>query len=143
MKHNIETVRVLRRYRDAREKYQTSQRELEEIETMINGLSVDYSKQKVQTSPEADKLADMVDRLHSLREKCFRTGEKAVKEMEQTKELIDKVDNALLHDVLSRRYISCQKWETIAVAKGYSWEGIHKLHRQAVEEVEKIRRCDE
>lgn len=98
----------------------------------------------MKSSPEADKLANTIDRLHRLRLKCYETSEDAVIIIEEIKKVIDKIEDEKLHELLSRRYILCQRWETIAYemkradGKGYSWEGIHKLHRKALDEVKEI-----
>lgn len=41
-------------------------------------------------------------------------------------------------DVLYHRYIKLHKWEEICVMLNYSWNGIHSIHRRALNTVESI-----
>ena len=40
----------LKKYKDASKKYNRSKRELEELETLLESVSVDYTKTKVKSS---------------------------------------------------------------------------------------------
>lgn len=141
MKQNDDVAKKLQVYINAKRDFLIAKRELEECETMINHLAVDYSREKVKKSPEADKLADTIDKLHRLRKRCYEKSAIAVEKIDEISSVIDGVKDSKLHELLSRRYILCQRWETIAYemkhtdGKSYSWEGIHKLHRKALQEV--------
>lgn len=53
--------------------------------------------------------------------------------MEEIKQFIAQLDDALLEDILIRRYIQHQRWEQIAVALRYTWRNIHTLHIKALD----------
>lgn len=40
--------------------------------------------------------------------------------------------------VLYERYISLHKWEEICILLHYSWNGVHHVHRRALEKVEMV-----
>ena len=127
----------LRKYRKAKEAYFTAKAELEECETMIIGLGVDYTKERVQRSQEADKLGEIIDRLSLLRSKSIEAAEIAAKDMETVKELIHEVKDERKRDILVRYYLQGMTWEQIAVEKKLSWTHLHRLHGEALEELSK------
>ena len=122
-------------FREARWEFERSQRELEEIESMIEGLSFDYSKPRVTSTPEQDKFSKMIDRLVKIREKCVKQGAEASLKMTDIKELIDSVEDARGREILSRRYISCQHWNTIAYEMRTDRRWLFTLHDREVEKL--------
>lgn len=118
----------LKSYTQAKREYERLMRLLEETETRIQGLSIDYSKAKVQSSPDPDKLAKAIDKLSSIRKQCIDMAYESSKRMESVLNFINKIEDSRLKDLLTRRYIHDQTWERIAYEMGYSWTGIHKLH---------------
>lgn len=124
----------LKTFREAKRKYEAVRIQLEECETMITSVNFDYSKERVQTSPEMDKLADVIDRLSYLRNRCIEQADEAVRCMEEVKMLIDCVDGRM-RDLLTRRYIKGETWERIAVETNRSWNSTHRLHRQALKKI--------
>ena len=122
----------LRAYKSAKKRYESLRLRLEECETMLTSLSIDYSREKVQSTPDPDKLAAALDNLARVRMECIDGAHEAVRAMEDAVGLIDTVGQGVLHELLTRRYICCQTWESIAVDMHYSWHGIHQLHKRAL-----------
>lgn len=52
--------------------------------------------------------------------------------------IIDKIENSECLDLIYKRYIHNKNWNTIADEMKYSEKHIHKIHRRALKEVEKI-----
>ena len=119
-------------FRDARRDFERSKRELEEVETMIQGLSIDYSKPRVTSSQEPDSLAKAIDELIRIRNKCAAQGEEAVNCMKDVVGLIHSVKDVRGKEILSRRYISCQHWNTIAYEMRTDRRWIIRLHDREV-----------
>ena len=122
----------LKAFKSARLRYESLRLQLEECEAMLTSISIDYSREKVQSTPELDKLAAAMDRLSRLRLECIKQAHEAVRTMEDAKALIDTVEQGQLHELLTRRYIRGQTWEVIAVEMHYSWRGVHKMHLRAL-----------
>ena len=130
-----EIKELLRGYQRAKSAYLLARMQLEECEVMLLGLGVDYSKERVQSMPQADKLGDIMDRLGRLRQIYLDTGVAAGDAMEATQGLVNGVRDPLLKEVLVRRYLVGQTWERIAVEMHYSWQHVHKLHSRALGEL--------
>ena len=120
--------------RKSKRKYDTVRRELEEIETMIQSITVDYSKPRVQGSKDTD-VSQMIDKLSLTREKCIAELGVYVTNMTTAKNLIDKVQNDKGREVLSRRYILCQKWEDIAEDMPIDFSYAFDVHNKAIKEI--------
>lgn len=51
---------------------------------------------------------------------------------------IAQIDDARYRTLLTARYVSYKTWEQIAVELNYSWRQVHRLHGQALQEMERI-----
>lgn len=56
----------------------------------------------------------------------------------ETLDLIYKLEDWRLREVLKRRYVDMKSFEQIAVSLGYGWRNIMKLHKKGLTEVETI-----
>jgi DNA-directed RNA polymerase specialized sigma24 family protein len=48
---------------------------------------------------------------------------------------IDALDDSTLRRLMRLRYIEGKRWEVIAVEMGYSWAGVHKIHKKALKKI--------
>lgn len=117
----------LRGYRDAQRRLETAERELEEFEAKIENITVDYSKPRVSGSQNKD-VADVIDKLRQMHERINNEWLEASRRIIEVKEIINTFDDARAVEILSRRYISCQHWETISYEMRYSREHLIRLH---------------
>lgn len=124
------------RYLQAKEEYERLERQIEEIETRIQGLRVDYSKVKVQTSPNNDKIIEALDELNKLHREAVDKQAEQVSTMQEILKIIDGINDALLRDIMQQRYIEGRSWEEIAQEKNYSWRHIQRLHKEAKEKIQ-------
>ena len=124
--------------------YVETKREIKIIEEKI-----EYLKEK-KTSIKSMTISDMPrsggntenDRLGALlgeiEELIDIYNEKQIKLMKQQKKIedtIEQLDNAIERNIMRLRYLEGHKWENICVEVGYSWEGIHKVHRRILNKI--------
>lgn len=123
----------LNRYQDARERYNSARAKLEETENLITGISIDYSKDRVQASPKSwDRIGDLIDRLTELR-KVFRDEAwQAIKEMDETVNFIQKVGDGRLESILVKKYILGETWEKIGSDLGFTERHLFRLQDEAI-----------
>ena len=127
-----EILSVLNQYLKAKRRYITTSRNLEECETMITRLSIDYSKEKVKSTPNPDKMTELIDRLIYLKGVFLETAEESTAKMEETLRFIETIDNSVHHEIISRHYIHDETWEEIAEEMNYTYRYILKLHDEAL-----------
>lgn len=129
--------RDLYAYLDAKVEYERLERQIEEIETRIEGLGVDYSKVKVQVTPNNDKLAEAMDELSKLHREAIDKQTDQVKKMQELLADIDSIEDDLLRDIMQRRYVEDQSWDDIARYYNYTWRHIQRLHKEAKDAIKK------
>ena len=130
-----EVLKLLKQYLTAKKRYITTSRNLEECETMITRLNIDYSKEKVKSSAQPDRLGDLIDRLIYLKSVFLSTAEESTEKMEATLRFIESIENPQHHELISRHYIHGEAWEEVAEEMGYTYRYILKLHDEALKDL--------
>ena len=125
------------RARKSHLKYDSLRLELEEIETIIRNITVDYTKPKVQGSGGHDRLAAAMDRLLKIKKKCIYQADDCTRKIIEAKEMIDLVENPKAYDVLIRRYIRCQNWEDIAEECGIDYTTAFRRRDSGIREIQR------
>lgn len=125
----------LKKYKEASKKYNRSKRELEELETLLESVSVDYTKTKVKSSPEPDTLGNSIDKLSRLHHQIIEDGNDAIEQMFYVRSLIDKCEEGQQKEILFSRYLECKYWEVIAWENHYSLARVHQLERQGLDQI--------
>lgn len=129
----IECRSDLKRFEKAKARYLRTKRELEELENLLTSVTMDYTKAKVKSTPDNDKMAESVDKLNALHKRIIEQGNEAIEEMWRVKDMIDLVKNDGIHDILSRRYIQLQHWSDIAAETHYSISRLHQIDCKGID----------
>lgn len=114
--------------------------ELEDIYDRMKGVQgISYDREIVtsgcnQKSPQDKMMNKYIDYQEELTSSINFLMEYKKKALE----CISKIDDADCVDVLYRRYFQFKKWECIADEKGYSYQGIHKIHGRALKLLSEI-----
>lgn len=115
-----------RAYRLARDKYIAYQ------QLLIGGKSVHYD----DTGGTHEKNGNSVERAYCCLADYAEEAEKLMQEMiaarQRVEVLIASVPDAVQREVLTRRYIIGQRWESIAVDMDYEVRHIYRLHGNAL-----------
>ena len=124
----------LKRYEEADRKARQHHAEYERELEMIGSLSVKMdgmppgSNISKPTEEAALKLADK-----ALKWKMAEID--AIRVRQEVYELVSDIQG-IEGQVLYERYINLHKWEEICILVHYSWNGIHHVHRRALQLVE-------
>ena len=115
-----------RAYRLARDKYIAYQ------QLIIGGKSVRYD----DTGGTHEKNGNSVERAYCCLADYAEEAEKLMQEMiaarQRAEVLIASVPDAVQREVLTRRYIIGQRWESIAIDMDYEVRHIYRLHGNAL-----------
>ena len=115
-----------RAYRLARDKYIAYQ------QLLIGGKSVRYD----DTGGTHEKDGNSVERAYCCLADYAEDADKLMQEMiaarQRAEVLIASVPDAVQREVLTRRYIIGQRWESIAVDMDYEVRHIYRLHGNAL-----------
>lgn len=100
---------------------------------------IDYSAEKVQTSPE-DGMLKKILRIKRRTEEIDKRVEKLTLKMEKLKDTINAVP-APSNRLLYLRYIELMEWEDVGKSMGYSEDHVKgPLHMKSLADFEKITR---
>lgn len=97
--------------------------------------SLDYSKDKVQTSPgnnTENAIIKIVDMENMINDKI----DQLVDLKDEIKSNINRLPDETDRLVLTYRYVCFLSWEEIAVKMGYSYRNIHRVHSKALKDFE-------
>ena len=127
----------LREYQDIKREITQLRDKLGEIEAVLMHPRI----QRINDMPSAPVRGyaqeDMIAR-HILLQELYsdKLQQLTAKQME-TEQLIDGLQPR--HRTLLRyRYVDGLKWEEICVKMGYCWRQVHRIHREALTELEEI-----
>lgn len=112
---------------------------LEDMLTSINAASGDADK--VKSSISQDKFGDTVAKIVDLQNEIKEEVNTLVEKTDEIKNVINKVEDQDLRNLLYQRYILGHKWEKIAVNMHLSYRHTLRLHGLGLQEIEKLIIC--
>lgn len=112
--------------------------ELSHLKAMVTKITPTLKQDVVSGSGNQDKLSAAVAKIVDLEAEIDREVDRYVDARNAVTGTIDKVTDARLHKVLSKRYVEFKTWEQIACDMGKSYQWVCKLHGTALQVVEKI-----
>jgi DNA-directed RNA polymerase specialized sigma24 family protein len=126
----------LKQYEEANNKAIQRRREYERQMALIGSVSVKMdgmphgSGISKPTENDAIKLSEKAENLR-------KAERDAIRIRQEVYDVIDGIPD-IEGRVLYERYINFHKWEEICILLHYSWNGIHHVHRRALEAVEMV-----
>jgi len=114
--------------------------EMDNLKNMLTFIgSFDYSKDRVQTSPEGDApFVKTIEKICVLQEEINREIDNFVDEKHKIINQIQSLPKRIYIDILFKRYVEYKNFEKIAVETGYSYDHVIHLHGHALQEFEKL-----
>lgn len=118
------------------QKIKVVENEIDNIRYSALPGGIDYSKDRIQTTPTNDQMINYVGKLEELENTMLSTRAEAVEVCKDIIETISTIDNDIYQTVLHRRYILLQAWEDIADDMGYSLQWVYLTHCEALAEIQ-------
>ena len=117
------------------ERIKDKQERIECLRLMSTSIgAIDYSKDRVQSSPSGDApFARQVMQIVQFEEELEEDKNRMKELFAQISRQIDKLENTNHILVLSKRYLLMKTWEQIAEDMNYSVMQIHRIHKEALE----------
>lgn len=112
--------------------------ELSQYRDLIYGLSAVTNEERVQTSPDFDKMTGKVAKVLKMESKIDNLIDEYVDKKNLIISQIDSMENEIYYEILFARYIEKKTFEKIADEMMYSWRQIIRLHGKALQEFEKM-----
>lgn len=112
--------------------------ELSQYKDLIYGLSGVVNEERVQKSPDFDKMTGKVAKVLKIESKIDELIDEYVDKKNLIISQIDSIENETYYEILFARYIEKKTFEKIADEMMYSWRQIIRLHGKALQEFEKM-----
>lgn len=124
----------------ARAKRYGIERKKAELEALLDVLSlagVDYSKDRVQTSP-TDKIATIIAKAVDFEESISEDIIELERGREEVMKVINRMPSEELKLILTLRYVVNQRWEDVGKAMNYSERALFRKKTEAFKELEAV-----
>lgn len=132
----LDVKEKLARILDASDALRIAQRNLEQAENLLTGISIDYSVERVTASQVSfDRIGDQVDQLAQLRTDYMEKRRDAAEQMAEGLALLNYCRSTRGYEVLSRRYIHGEGWEVIEDEMHYSERQLMRIQAEALDEI--------
>ena len=124
----------LERIREMRRRTRTLEAEVAELRADAEGLgAMDYTRERVKTSPPGDRMAEVAGRLFERLDEFADEYEEFVAERERARSCMRKLADHDHYEVLVRRYLNGEAYRAIAEAMGYELVTIYKKRLDALD----------
>ena len=111
--------------------------ELVQLKELSYGLSAVPNEEKVQTTPNHDKIGTAFCKIESMEESIDKLIDEYVDKKNEIISQIDSMEDETHYDILFSRYIEKKTFEKIATDMHYSFRNTTRLHGRALQEFEK------
>ena len=110
--------------------------ELSQYKDLAYGLSAITNEERVQTTPEFDKMSGKIAKIIEMEQKIDNLIDEYVDKKNLIISQIDSMENETYYEILFARYIEKKTFEKIADEMNYSFRNTTRLHGQALREFE-------
>ena len=112
--------------------------QIAELRETLTSIGCATDNERVQTSIKGDKMTNVIAKIMEL-ENLVNNDIGILTEYKlQAREMIEKLQNNVEKIVLYKRYFDCKSFEQIAVECNYSWRHVHRIHGNALINLDKI-----
>ena len=129
----------LRQIYKLNEQIKDKQERINYLKSMSTSIgAIDYSKDKIQTSPSTDaSFTNQIMQIIKFEEELEQDKKRMKDLFIEISRTIDKLDNVNEMLVLSKRYLLMKSWEEIAEEMNYSLSQIFRMHKEALKDISK------
>lgn len=113
----------------------TKQAQIKDLRLMMLPSGIRYDKDSVQSSPK-DPMLQFIEKLSDLEEELHKLEKDYTRQYTDVEKLVKTLDDPRLEEIITLRYLVCYEPKEIAAAMGYAESWVHKLHRDAIKELE-------
>ena len=111
--------------------------EIAQLKDMAVSISAPQSGEKVQTTPNFDKIGTKYAKIDEMERKIDGMVDELVDKKEKIIQQIDSMEDENTYNILFARYIEKKTFEVIATEMKYSWRQVVRLHGTALKQFEK------
>ena len=133
---NMDTKQYLGQIRRLDRMIKNKMTELAQYKDLAYGLSAITNEERVQTTPEFDKMSGKIAKIIEMEQKIDSLIDEYVDKKNLIISQIDKIENETYYEILFARYIEKKTFEKIADEMNYSFRNTTRIHGRALREFE-------
>lgn len=112
--------------------------ELSTLREMCYGLSAIPNEERVQSTPNFDKIGTVISKLDGLERSIDSLVDEFIDKRTKIISQIDSMEDESMYNVLFARYVEKKTFEKISDEMNYSFKQTTRIHCNALREFEKI-----
>lgn len=125
----------LSRYYDARQRIQSYELQIEELETIAEGGAINIKPTPGAKNRNRSIVEESVAKIADLMTEIDKQKEKQAKVIVEITNAINAVEDSDQHTILTMRYIGCMKWEDIIASMHYERASVFEKHDKALQSI--------
>lgn len=130
--NNEEKKKYLNRYRESGRKIINWQEELQALREVEQSAKIQQLSDMPKGSSRQQDISETLVEMEKLQDRIDDEIVKQIKIRVEIENVLLGVKDAQEAKVLRLRYIELLKWEEICVEMNYRWNGVHRIHRRAL-----------
>ena len=135
---NVNAEKFLCQYQDSKARLRRLEEERQGIRDLVTHITPGYGSVSVRHDPNMQKIPDAIIRLEELDKKYSEESRRAVELMGQIHDVIYKVPDSKLREILVMRYILGYQIKRIAVEMKITDRTVWRLQKYAIKQIELI-----
>ncbi len=116
----------------------SKQKQVNDLRTLCGVKSRAFDGMPSGGSRNPDKIGELVAKIADLENEINESIDKLVDLKREAMSKIDALSDNRYKLILNKRYLENETFERIAVDMNLSWKWTHKLHKEALEELDKF-----
>ena len=113
--------------------------EIYHLRTLATSITASNEGERVQTSSDHDKIGAIMAEIFDLEEETKEIVHTYIMKRKENKSTMEQVEDDNYYDVLFKKYVEYKSLVDIGEEMGYSISHIKRLHKNAVEEIRKLK----
>lgn len=133
----MNTKEYLRQIEKLRRQINNDLSEIKRLKELVCSIkAVSNDKESVQSSGSQDRLGDSVARIVDAEADAYRAIENYIKERNRIIAQIESIEDAVLYDILFKRFVQSKTFEEMSDEMSYSMRQILRLYDEAIKNFE-------
>lgn len=122
--------------------YENSCKKLKSLEEQLQSIREVAESAKAQTITDMPSggnqtdLSDYMVRVEILEKKIQEKKEECYSKRLEIENCISDINSGIESTILHKKYIECKPWEKVCVEINYSWRQTHRLHSDALKDLQ-------
>jgi hypothetical protein len=117
--------------------------EVYQLRALATSASVAIGSDKVQTSKQKDRMGDAIANIVDKEREANREIKRFLIKKKEIISVIETTENLNHYDLLFKRYVEYKTLRMIQNEMGYSLQHVKRMHKEALDEIKKIKGFEE